>query len=131
MKRDPVILAQESIDKLASAIAKAVYKVPSKNELPAEVVSEMKSKHNRKVPDLVALSGVSELLVSAAKTHGRDVAEAESVRSCTKALDTVQGVLSKKEKDSLERFIQMEDFKIFAGAWQKWHDQASKELFGR
>lgn len=126
-----MVIAQESIDKLASAIALAMSAAPSKNELPSEVPDQMKSKNASNVPDLVALSGISELLVSVAKAHGRDVTKAESDRSCTKALDTVRGVLSSKEKEILERFIQMKDFKVFAGAWQKWHDQTSKEVFGR
>lgn len=127
----PIIIVQESIDKLAHALSRAIKEQslpPIAEENPTPIKKE-KGK-NKKAPDLVELSGIALLLVTAAKGHGRTVEEKKSVDACTKAFSKVQEKLSSEEKAMLEKFITTPGFKVFAGAWQKWHDQASKEAFG-
>ena len=95
-----------------------------------EPKKEEKVSKNKKAPDLVELSGIAPLLVIAAGAHGRTLETKKSVDACTKALSKVQEKLSSEEKAMLEKFITTPGFKVFADAWQKWHDQASKEAFG-
>lgn len=129
----PITIAQESIDKLATALAAAIKgqatSQVSENSFPA-VKKEEKASKNKKAPDLVELSGIAPLLVTAAKGHGRTIETKKSVDACAKAFSKVQEKLSSEEKAMLEKFITTPGFKVFADAWQKWHDQASKEAFG-
>ena len=127
----PISIAQESIDKLAHALSLAIKGQPLPPVTGEDFPPIKKGKEkNKKAPDLVELSGIAPLLVTAAGAHGRTVETKKSVDACTKAFSKVQEKLSSDEKAMLEKFITTPGFKVFAGAWQKWHDQASKEAFG-
>lgn len=127
----PISISQESIDRLANAIAAAIKGQALPQAMAEEFPPVKKEKEkSKKAPDLVELSGIAPLLVTAAGAHGRTVETKKSVDACTKAFSKVQEKLSSEEKAMLEKFITTPGFKVFAGAWQKWHDQASKEAFG-